>query len=113
MRNPDAVRHAVALAYGSGDSAPRVVAKGSRALAEEIVRRANEAGIFVHESPELLSLLMQVDLDREIPETLYLVVAELLAWIYRVERAQTGSAARGELTGESPPVGGKRPPSAG
>jgi flagellar biosynthesis protein len=54
-------------------------------IAAEIVSRAREAGLFVHESPELVSLLMQVDLDAQIPPQLYLAVAELLAWIYRVE----------------------------
>jgi hypothetical protein len=40
----------------------------------------------VHESPELVALLSQVDLDGQIPPQLYVAVAELLAWIYRVER---------------------------
>jgi flagellar biosynthesis protein len=39
----------------------------------------------VHESPELVSLLMQVDLDQHIPPQLYRVVAELLAWLYTLE----------------------------
>ena len=77
---------AVALRYEVGDGAPQVVAKGRGLIAEEIIRRAREAGIFVHETPELTSLLMQVDLDRRIPPALYTAVAELLAWIYRVER---------------------------
>ncbi|HZQ60912.1 MAG TPA: EscU/YscU/HrcU family type III secretion system export apparatus switch protein [Casimicrobiaceae bacterium] len=79
-------QHAVALLYDGGDGAPQVVAKGRGLVAEEIIRRAREAGIFVHESPELTSLLMQVDLDRRIPPALYTAVAELLAWIYRVDR---------------------------
>ena len=76
---------AVALAYAAGDSAPRVVAKGRGLLAEEILRRAQAAGIPVHASRELVSLLMQVDLDRHIPPELYRAVAELLAWLYRIE----------------------------
>mgnify|MGYP001026483451 CR=1 FL=1 len=78
---------AVALAYREGDIAPRVVAKGRGWLAEEIIRRAAEAGVYVHQSRELVSLLMQVDLDRHIPPQLYRVVAELLAWLYRMEQA--------------------------
>ena len=78
---------AVALAYREGDIAPRVVAKGRGWLAEEIMRRAAEAGVYVHQSRELVSLLMQVDLDRHIPPQLYRVVAELLAWLYRMEQA--------------------------
>jgi len=77
---------AVALKYAPGASAPTVVAKGRGLIAEEIISRAREEGIFVHESPELVALLSQVDLDDQIPPQLYVAVAELLAWIYRVER---------------------------
>ena len=83
---------AVALAYAPGDAAPRVVAKGRGLIAEEIIARAREHGVYVHESPELVALLAQVDLDDRIPPALYLAVAELLAWLYRVER-QGGAAA--------------------
>ncbi|MCL2589619.1 MAG: EscU/YscU/HrcU family type III secretion system export apparatus switch protein [Betaproteobacteria bacterium] len=76
---------AVALTYAPGDSAPQVVAKGRGLLAREIISCAREAGVYVHESPELVSLLMQVDLDAHVPPQLYVVVAELLAWLYRIE----------------------------
>jgi flagellar biosynthesis protein len=76
---------AAALKYEMGKSAPRVTAKGRGAVAEEIVRRAREAGVALHESPELAALLLEVDLDQPIPPQLYRVVAELLAWIYRLE----------------------------
>ena len=79
-------QQAVALHYASADGAPRVVAKGRGLLAEEIIERAKAAGVFVHESPELVSLLMQVDLDERIPPELYVAVAELLAWLYRLEQ---------------------------
>lgn len=85
---------AVALRYADGDAAPVVVAKGKGALAEEIIRRAREAGVFVHESRELVTLLMQVDLDARIPPALYLAVAELLAWVYGVEARHTGGVER-------------------
>lgn len=77
---------AVALSYADGDPAPRVVAKGRGLIAEEIIIRAREHGVFVHESPELVALLAQIDLDQQIPPQLYIAVAELLAWIYRVEQ---------------------------
>lgn len=83
-------RQAVALAYGAGDAAPRVVAKGRGILAQAIIDRARDAGVYVHESPELLSLLMQVDLDQHIPPELYLAVAELLAWLYALEQGKSG-----------------------
>lgn len=78
-------QEAVALAYSAGEKAPTVVAKGSGLVAEQIMRRAKDAGVFVHESKELVSLLMQVDLDREIPPGLYRAIAELLAWLYHIE----------------------------
>lgn len=79
---------AVALAYREDEGAPRVVAKGRGLLAEAILARAKEAGVYVHESPELVALLMQVDLDSRIPPQLYIAVAELLAWLYRLERGE-------------------------
>ena len=85
---PGPTATAVALAYRSGDPAPKVVAKGKGLIAEQIIRKAGEAGVFVHESKELVSLLMSVDLDKNIPPLLYRVVAELLAWLYHVESAQ-------------------------
>lgn len=80
-------REAIALAYRQTDSAPRVVAKGKGLIAEEIIARAREHGVYVHESVELVALLTQVDLDEHIPPQLYMAVAELLAWLYRVEHA--------------------------
>lgn len=90
---PLARNEAVALAYSAGDAAPRVVAKGQGVVAREIIERAREAGVYVHESPELVSLLLQVDLDARIPPQLYVAVAELLAWLYRLEQGfEAGSA---------------------
>ncbi|MDR0577055.1 MAG: EscU/YscU/HrcU family type III secretion system export apparatus switch protein [Candidatus Accumulibacter sp.] len=81
----DPMKSAVALAYSETDAAPRVVAKGRGVLAERIISRARDAGVYVHESPELVSLLMQIDLDQRIPPQLYVAVAELLAWLYHLE----------------------------
>ncbi|HKX52736.1 MAG TPA: EscU/YscU/HrcU family type III secretion system export apparatus switch protein [Nitrosospira sp.] len=79
---------AVALAYRSGDYAPQVVAKGRGLVADNIIREARSHGVYVHESPELVSLLMQVDLDQHIPPQLYRAVAELLAWLYKMETGE-------------------------
>jgi len=84
---------AVALAYAGESSVPRVAAKGRGPIASEIIRRAKEAGIYVHESRELVGLLMQIDLDRHIPPELYVAVAELLAWLHQVEKTMAGEAA--------------------
>lgn len=86
----DTTREAVALAYGQTDAAPRVVAKGKGLIAEQIIARAKEHGVYVHESPELVALLTQVDVDEHIPPQLYLAVAELLAWLYRIEHGHAG-----------------------
>lgn len=84
-KTPEAMKTAVALAYRETDAAPRVVAKGRGLMAEEIIARAREHGVYVHESPEMVSLLMQIDLDQRIPPQLYVAIAELLAWLYRLE----------------------------
>jgi flagellar biosynthesis protein len=76
---------AIALSYHEGMYAPKVVAKGNGAIAEEIIRRAAEAGIYVHQSADLVQLLMRIDLDEQIPETLYLAIAEILAWVRRLD----------------------------
>lgn len=84
-RDDAPMREAVALRYAQDMPAPTVVAKGRGVTADEIVRRAREAGVHVHASRELVALLMRVDLDQRIPPELYRAIAELLAWVYRVE----------------------------
>lgn len=76
---------AVALTYGQNQGAPKVVAKGRGLIAQAIIENARLHGVFVHESEDLVGLLMKVELDQEIPPQLYLAVAELLAWLYRLE----------------------------
>lgn len=97
---------AVALAYGSGQTAPRVVAKGRGELAERIIDRAKESGVFVHESPELVNLLMQVDLDSNIPPELYQAVAEVLAFVYFLERQAGNDSALPPIPVMPPPPQG-------
>ena len=72
---------AVALHY-DGENAPRVTAKGSGALAEQIIALAKEHGIPIQENPPLLELLASLDLGTEIPPALYLAVAEVIAFAY-------------------------------
>ncbi|MBU3694864.1 MAG: flagellar protein [Rhodocyclaceae bacterium] len=101
---------AVALAYRDNEAAPTVLAKGRGELAERIIEKARAAGIYVHQSPELVRLLLEVDLDAQIPPALYRAVAEVLAWLYRIERGMAEGeppVARGlpqTLRGE-PPAG--------
>ena len=91
MQPDESRKTAVALTYDSGSAAPRVVAKGRGLMAQPIIERATQAGVYVHESPELVALLMQVELDESIPPHLYIAVAELLAWLYRLEKGDGGT----------------------
>lgn len=79
------MQQAIALTYEVGASAPRVVAKGRGVIAQRIIEEAKAHNIFVHESKELVALLMQVNLDDQIPPALYAAIAEILAWLYRLE----------------------------
>lgn len=78
-------RRAVALAYREQEGAPRVVAKGYGELAERIIAEAGRQGVYVHDAPELVGLLMQLDLDQHIPARLYQAIAELLVWVAGLE----------------------------
>jgi len=94
--NPN--QQAIALTYATGDYAPRVVAKGRGLIAEQIIARAKQHDVFVHESKDLVALLMQVDLDDHIPPTLYQAIAEILSWLYRMEEGRAGVMNDDELT---------------
>lgn len=76
---------ALALTYGKHSHTPQVVAKGYGDLARQIVAQAQAVGVPVHSSPELVGLLMQVDLDERVPPVLYQAVAELLVWLSRAD----------------------------
>lgn len=87
------VRVAAAIAYRPGMAAPVVTAKGRGLVAEEIVRRARDHGVAVQVSGSLAGLLAEVELQHQIPPQLFQAVAELLAWLYRLEgRAAPGKA---------------------
>ncbi len=75
---------AVALKY-DGKNAPKVTATGEGSLADEIIRIAREAGVPLYENPELVGVLSQLDLGEEIPETLYRVIAEIIAFAYYIQ----------------------------
>jgi len=78
-------RKAVAVKYDSEtQNAPKVVAKGAGLLADRIIKLAREHGVYVHEDPDLTAILSQLDVDMEIPEELYLAMAEVLAFVYRL-----------------------------
>lgn len=77
----DKPKSAVGLKYEKGN-APTVVAKGFGDLADEIINLAKESGVLIHEDPQLSEFLARLDLGQEIPEELYHVIAELIAFSY-------------------------------
>ena len=76
---------AVALKYETEkDSAPRVVAKGKDIVAEKIIETAKAHNVPLYEDKNLVQVLEALDIDTEIPPELYRAVAEVLAFIYRL-----------------------------
>ena len=74
---------AAALKYIPGrDRAPKVTAKGSGILAQRIIELAQKQGIPIKEDPALVEILAQLDFYQEIPPSIYVVVAEILAFVY-------------------------------
>lgn len=80
-------KEAIALTYKPGQHiSPTVVAKGKGKIAENILAQANEHDVPIHEDPNLVQLLGQLDLNESIPEELYQAVAEVFAFIYRLDK---------------------------
>ena len=80
-------KKAVALRYQpQKDSAPRLTAKGSGRIAEKIIELAKMHGIPVKDDPDLIEVLSKLDIDEEIPPNVYIAVAELLAFVYSLNR---------------------------
>ena len=78
-------KKAVALRYRpEKDSAPRVTAKGTGSIAERIITIARDNGIPVKDDPDLIEVLSKLDIDAQIPPSVYIAVAELLAFVYAV-----------------------------
>lgn len=72
---------AVALQY-DGTNAPKITAKGEGFTADQIINIAKEHDIPLHEDPQLVQLLGQIDLGEEIPRNLYIAVAKVIAFAY-------------------------------
>jgi flagellar biosynthesis protein len=80
-------KKAVALKYQPGkDRAPRVSAKGSGRVAEKILEIAREHDIPVKDDADLVEVLAKLDIEQEIPADVYVVVAELLAFVYDLNK---------------------------
>lgn len=82
----DKPKQAIALTYQNFNNAPKVVAKGTGFMAEKIMVTAKQNAVPVYQNKTLASMLMAIELDREIPPELYQAVAEVLAYIYYIDK---------------------------
>lgn len=77
-------RQAIALTY-DGQQAPTLSAKGDDELAEAILAIAREHEVPIYENPELVRLLARLELGDQIPEALYLTIAEIIAFAWQLK----------------------------
>jgi len=83
-------KEAVALGYNPiKDDAPIVLASGKEKIAEKIIEIARKNNIPIKDDPVLAAALMQIEINDKIPPELYRVVAEVLAYIYRIQQKST------------------------
>ena len=88
-QNPDLDRKAVALKYDQlKDRAPKVIAKGRGHVAEHILAAAQKHTIPVYQNKALVNMLMALEIDREIPPELYKAIAEVMAYVYRMDSSK-------------------------
>ena len=94
---PNATKKAVALKYDvEQNQAPRLVAKGKGHVAENILEAARRGQVPVYQNKSLVNMLMALELDKEIPTELYTTVAEILAYVYRIDKRK---GAGGDIPG--------------
>jgi flagellar biosynthesis protein len=87
MTIQDEISRSIALGYDPGrDRAPKVVAKGLGPVADAILAIARKHGVHIHEDAALARSLYVLELGQEIPEEFYIAIAEVLAFIYRLDR---------------------------
>ena len=91
MARREDIQKAVALAYDPArHRAPQIVGKGMGRLAEVIIDIARNAGVHIHEDADLVGFLLALDIGEEIPEELYIAVAEILAFVYKLDKEKRG-----------------------
>ncbi|WP_010301579.1 EscU/YscU/HrcU family type III secretion system export apparatus switch protein [Kurthia senegalensis] len=87
MTEQEKRQEAVALQFNpASNAAPKVIAKGKGKIAENILEQAKLHDVPIQEDPSLVQLLGQLDLNQSIPEELYQAVAEVFAFIYRLDK---------------------------
>lgn len=85
--DPNVPQQAVALKYDmERDTAPKVVAKGRGHVAENILAAAQKNAVPVYQNKTLVNMLMALEIDREIPPELYRTIAEVMAYVYRIDK---------------------------
>ena len=83
------MKKAVALRYERDkDSSPRVIATGKGTTAENIIKIAQLHNLPIQEDADLVELLSKVELDKEIPEKLYVAVSEVFRFLYDITRKE-------------------------
>lgn len=81
------MKKAVALRYDTEkENAPRVIASGKGASADNIIKIAELHNLPIKKDEDLVELLSKVEIDKEIPEKLYIAVAEVFKFLYNVTR---------------------------
>ncbi|GGO85061.1 hypothetical protein GCM10011348_32740 [Marinobacterium nitratireducens] len=86
MNDSDPDKRAIALGYTpDSQNAPTVAAKGRGLIAEQIIALAREHDVHIHQSPELVEVLIRLELGEEIPEALYVAIAEVIAFAYGLQ----------------------------
>ncbi len=76
---------AVALKYSKDDISPKVIAKGQGVVAKNILQKAIDENITIYEDKDLVDKLIGLDIDEQIPEELYEVVAEIIFYVYSLD----------------------------
>lgn len=79
-------KKAVGLSYKDGDVAPLVVAKGEGLIAQKIIEEAELKDITIYEDKNLVDSLIDLELKEEIPEELYEVVAEVIFYVFTIDK---------------------------
>lgn len=79
-------KKAVALRYKEGYVAPKLIAKGKGEIAEKIVEKGKKTNIHIYEDEKLVDDLIKLELYDEIPEELYEAVAEIIFFVYSLDR---------------------------
>jgi flagellar biosynthesis protein len=97
---------AVALSYDGGSGAPVVVASGMGYVAEKIVEVAAESGVPVYEDNSLATMLSQLSLGQEIPDSLYRAIVEIYVYFLNFDPADPDKAKRQRQERQAAPAEG-------